>query len=242
MSGEPILRAEGLQRRFGGLVAVDDFSFELRPGEILGLIGPNGAGKSTTFNMLSGFHRLSAGRFWFLDREITRASAVEISRMGLVRTFQHDSLLSEMTVLDNILVAATRHARGPAARMARAWETAELTGLADSLEEKAGNLPHGRQRMLSIAIALATRPKLLCLDEPLTGLQGQEVKTALDLFERIRSELGISILLVEHNMRAVMRICDRILVLDHGRLLAQGRPEEVSRDEAVIEAYLGRKE
>ncbi len=237
----PILRAEGLVRRFGGLTAVSDFSFDLRQGEIVGLIGPNGAGKSTTFNMLSGFHRPSAGRLWFLGEEITGRSATRISRMGLVRTFQHESLLAEMTVLDNILVAASHLVRGHAARLARARESAHLTGLEGHLAEKAGNLPHGSQRMLSIAIALATRPKLLCLDEPLTGLQGQEVSAALDLFEMIRSELNISILLVEHNMRAVMRICDRILVLDHGRLLAQGRPEEISRNEAVIEAYLGKK-
>ena len=239
--GDIILRAEKLERRFGGLVAVADFSFEMHKGEILGLIGPNGAGKSTTFNVLSGFLRPSAGRLWFCGEEITGRSALQISRMGLVRTFQHDSLLAEMTVEDNILVATSHQLRLPSERMARVRETAELTGLGDYLHEKAGNLPHGRQRMLSIAIALATRPTLLCLDEPLTGLQGAEVKTALDLFEKIRSELGISILLVEHNMRAVMRICDRILVLNYGRLLAEGGPEEVSRNEAVIEAYLGKQ-
>ena len=220
--GEVILRAEKLERRFGGLTAVSDFSFELREGEILGLIGPNGAGKSTTFNLISGFIRPSSGRLFLKGRDITGASAKKISRLGLVRTFQHDSLLSEMSVADNILIG-TYH-----------------QSLADHLETIAGNLPHGLQRMLSIAIALAAEPQILCLDEPLTGLQGAEVGAALDLFERLRTKHGLTILLVEHNMRAVMRACDRVIVLNYGRLLAEGPPEAVSRDETVIEAYLGR--
>ena len=160
--------------------------------------------------------------------------------MGLVRTFQHDSLLSEMSVYDNILVATLQGLRGHKERDRRVRETAELTELSAFLDEAAGNLPHGRQRLLSIAIALATRPILLCLDEPLTGLQGQEVARALDLFERLRTEHGISILLVEHNMRAVMNVCDRVIVLNHGQLLAEGTPSEVSENPTVIDAYLGK--
>ncbi|MBC7138889.1 MAG: ABC transporter ATP-binding protein [Defluviimonas sp.] len=239
--GEVILRAERLERRFGGLTAVSDFSFELRAGEILGLIGPNGAGKSTTFNLISGFIRPSGGRLVVMGRDVTGASATTISRMGLVRTFQHDSLLSEMSVVDNILVGASHRQRGHEKRMEKVREVAAMTGLADHLDTIAGNLPHGLQRMLSIAIALAAEPRILCLDEPLTGLQGAEVGAALDLFERLRTAHGLTILLVEHNMRAVMRACDRLIVLNYGRLLAEGSPEEVSRNEAVIEAYLGRK-
>tara|TARA_R110000787_G_scaffold73456_3_gene163664 strand:+ start:6254 stop:7027 length:774 start_codon:yes stop_codon:yes gene_type:complete len=239
--GKVLLRAEGLERKFGGLTAVADFSFELREGEILGLIGPNGAGKSTTFNLISGFMPPTSGSLSFLDQNITNKNATHISRMGLIRTFQHESLLSEMSVADNIIIATTHRLKSQAERLGKMRETAKLTGLDDHLEVTAGSLPHGLQRMLSIAIALAAEPKVLCLDEPLTGLQGVEVGAALDLFEMIRSELGITILLVEHNMRAVMRICDRILVLNHGRLLAAGTPEEVSQNELVIEAYLGHK-
>ena len=239
--GEVILRAEGLERRFGGLTAVSDFSFELRKGEILGLIGPNGAGKSTTFNLISGFIRPSAGRLLVMGRDVTGASAMTISRMGLVRTFQHDSLLGQMSVVDNILVGASHRQRGHDKRMDKVREVAGMTGLAEHLDTIAGNLPHGLQRMLSIAIALAAEPRILCLDEPLTGLQGAEVGAALDLFERLRTAHGLTILLVEHNMRAVMRACDRLIVLNYGRLLAEGSPAAVSRNEAVIEAYLGRK-
>ena len=234
-----VLRAEGLERRFGGLTAVSDFSFELRQGEILGLIGPNGAGKSTTFNLISGFIRPSSGRLTVMGRDVTGASAMTISRMGLVRTFQHNSLLTEMSVLDNILVGASHRHRGHDRRMKKLHEVAAMTGLANHLATVAGNLPHGLQRMLSIAIALAAEPRILCLDEPLTGLQGAEVGAALDLFEELRKTHGLSILLVEHNMRAVMRACDRLVVLNYGRLLAEGTPEAVSRDPAVIEAYLG---
>lgn len=238
--GEVILRAEKLERRFGGLTAVSDFSFELREGEILGLIGPNGAGKSTTFNLISGFIRPSSGRLFLKGRDITGASAKKISRHGLVRTFQHDSLLSEMSVADNILIGTYHQRLAHDKRMEKVREVASMTGLADHLETIAGNLPHGLQRMLSIAIALAAEPQILCLDEPLTGLQGAEVGAALDLFERLRTKHGLTILLVEHNMRAVMRACDRVIVLNYGRLLAEGPPEAVSRDETVIEAYLGR--
>ncbi|MEZ5739711.1 MAG: ABC transporter ATP-binding protein [Burkholderiaceae bacterium] len=237
--GETLLRADGISRHFGGNVAVSKLSFEIRSGEIVGLIGPNGAGKSTTFNVISGFLAPTTGRLSFLGRDITSSSATVISRMGLVRTFQHNSLLSDMSVYDNLLVAAMQQLGSKTARDARVRETASLTNLDDCLHDLAGSLPHGRQRMLSIAIAMTTRPRLLCLDEPLTGLQGQEVARALALFEQLRSEQGVTILLVEHNMRAVMRVCDRILVLDHGELLAEGTPAEVSANQAVIDAYLG---
>ena len=241
MDSQVLLKVDNITRRFGGLVAIRDLSFEVRSGEILGLIGPNGAGKSTTFNVVSGFYRPSEGRLFFMGEEITNMKPAQVSRKGLVRTFQHDSLLREMTVYDNILVGTVDRLRTRAERDARIRETAELLDLADVLDEVAGNLPHGVQRMISIAIAFASRPKLLCLDEPLTGLNQTEVGSALEMFRRIRDEYATSILLVEHNMKAVMEICDRIVVLDYGVFLATGKPEEVKQNPDVIAAYLGKR-
>ncbi len=235
----PLLKAENLSRRFGGLLAVNSLNFEVRDGEVLGLIGPNGAGKSTTFNIISGFYRPTSGRLTFQGHDITGMSASAISRRGLVRTFQHGSLLREMSVHDNILIGALRAVRDRRARQQRVRETAALLGLDAFLDITAGSLPHGHQRMLSIAIALAARPKLLCLDEPLTGLHSTEIAAALETMQRIRREFSTTIMLVDHNMRAVMRVCDRIVVLNHGQKLAEGTPLEIRNDPAVIAAYLG---
>jgi branched-chain amino acid transport system ATP-binding protein len=236
---EKLLVVEGLTRRFGGLLAVNDLSFEVRAGEVLGLIGPNGAGKSTTFNVISGYYRPTAGRLMFRGQDITGLSTTAVSRRGLVRTFQHGSLLRDMTVHDNILIGTMHSLRHHRDRTQRVRETAELLGLAGMLEMTAGTLPHGYQRMLSIAIAFAARPVLLCLDEPLTGLNGTEVAAALAVMRRIRDAFGTTVLLVDHNMRAVMRICDRIVVLNYGELLAEGTPAEIRGNDAVIRAYLG---
>lgn len=237
-----LLEASGLVRRFGGLVAIDNFSFKIYQGEVLGLIGPNGAGKSTTFNVITGFYRPSAGEVRFMSRRIDGLDPARISRLGMVRTFQHESLLNDMTVYDNILVAVTAFVAGSASRDQRVRETAAFLGLEGVLDEVAGSLPHGHQRMLGVAIGLATRPALLCLDEPFTGLDQTEVNAALDMIRRIRATYGTSILFVEHNMRAVMSLCDRVIVLDAGRKLADGTPEEISRDPQVIKAYLGEAE
>ena len=235
----PLLIAEGISRRFGGILAVSDFSFEIRPGEVMGLIGPNGAGKSTTFNVISGFYKPTSGKLTFLGEDITGLSAAAISRRGLVRTFQHGSLLRDMSVHDNILIGALRAVRDNPGRESRVRETAELLGLHGMLDTIAGSLPHGLQRMLSIAIAFAARPKLLCLDEPLTGLNSTEAVAALAVMARIRDEFATTILLVDHNMRAVMRICDRIVVLNYGQKLAEGTPAEIRNNQDVIRAYLG---
>ena len=241
MQTQPILSTHRLSRSFGGVRAVSELDFEVRPGEILGLIGPNGAGKSTTFNLISGFCKPSSGQLK-IDGVIARGATPEgISRSGIARTFQHGSILPSMSVMDNILIGAlgalplfkTRE------QQTRVLETAELLGLRDRLEDAAGALPHGIQRLVSIAIAFATRPRLLCLDEPLTGLNQTEVETTLSIFRRIRDEFGSSILLVEHNMKAVMQICDRIVVLHHGQMLATGTPSEIRQDPNVIAAYLG---
>ena len=235
----PLLVAERISRRFGGLLAVSDFSFDIWAGEVLGLIGPNGAGKSTTFNVISGYYKPSSGRLTFQGADITGLSAAAISRRGLVRTFQHGSLLRQMSVHDNILIGTLRALRDNRAREQRVRETAELLGLGAMLDAMAGSLPHGHQRMLSIAIAFAARPKLLCLDEPLTGLNSTEIRAALETIARIRDEHATTIMLVDHNMRAVMRICDRIVVMNHGQKLAEGTPAEIRNNPEVIRAYLG---
>jgi branched-chain amino acid transport system ATP-binding protein len=241
--GSPLLRTSGLTKRFGGLVAVSDLAFEIRAHEILGLIGPNGAGKSTTFNLISGFIRPTSGTLELFGIDCTGRSPMAISRMGLARTFQHGSYLRTMTVRDNILIG-TMHVlagAGRAERNRRVEETAGILGLSSYLALKAGTLPHGIQRLVGIAIAFAARPKLVCLDEPLTGLNQTEVATILDTFQRIRRDFGTSILLVEHNMKAVMSVCDRIVVLHHGQQLATGSPSEIRGDESVITAYLGKR-
>ena len=241
MTTETILKVDRLSRRFGGLTAVSELSFDVQAGEIVGLIGPNGAGKSTTFNCVSGFYPLSDGRVTFFGEDISKMTTAQVCHKGLVRTFQHDRLLSDMTVYDNILIATFSMIRSKSERERRVHETAAILNLSDHLQEIAGNLPHGLQRMVSIAIAFATRPKLLCLDEPLTGLNQTEVGGALTIFRQIRDEFKISILLVEHNMKAVMEICDRIVVLDHGVFLAMGTPNEIKTNPAVIAAYLGKR-
>ena len=236
-----LLDAQGLTRRFGGLLAVSEMSMQVNDREIVGLIGPNGAGKSTTFNLLSGFLKPTAGRLHLFGKDVTGRSPEYISRLGLIRTFQHGSLMRSMTVEHNILVGTLgRLARaGRKEQLQRVVEAADLVGLRDVLHEEAGSLPHGMQRLVSIAIAYVSRPRLLCLDEPLTGLNQTEVGVVLDVFRRIRDEYGSSILLVEHNMKAVMQTCDRLYVLHHGRLLASGTPAEVRANEEVLAAYLG---
>jgi branched-chain amino acid transport system ATP-binding protein len=236
-----LLRTTGLTKRFGGLVAVADLNLEVRKGEVLGLIGPNGAGKSTTFHLISGFIKPSTGTLEVFGRNCTGMPATAISRMGLTRTFQHGSYMRSMTVRDNILVGTVHWLAGASStqRMKRVEETAEILGITKHLETIASSLPHGIQRLVSIAIAFATRPRLLCLDEPLTGLNQTEVATTLDVLRSIRRDFGSTILLVEHNMKAVMAVCERIVVLHHGQQLATGTPAEVRANESVISAYLG---
>jgi branched-chain amino acid transport system ATP-binding protein len=238
---QALLMTKGLTRCFGGLVAVANLDFEIYSGEILGLIGPNGAGKSTTFNLISGFYKPSSGELFVFGKNCTGKSPMTISRMGLVRTFQHRSLMPSMTVHDNILLGTIHGVGRGVMRRERLAETADMLGLTPYLSDEAGTLPHGLQRLVSIGIAFAARPRLLCLDEPLTGLNQTEIGNTLAVLQRIRDDFGCSVLLVEHNMKAVMKVCDRIVVLHHGQHLATGTPAEIRADSKVVEAYLGHR-
>jgi branched-chain amino acid transport system ATP-binding protein len=234
-----VLEAEGLVRRFGGLIAVAGVSFALRQKEVLGLIGPNGAGKSTTFDLLSGFRRPHDGTIKLFGKVVTGHSPRTIARQGLVRTFQHDAFIKDISVGDNILIGTVKAVHGARERDKLVCQTAQLVGLSEHLTEMARRLPHGKQRLLSIAIAFAARPRILCLDEPLTGLNAVEAARTVEIIRQMRDQYGTSILFVEHNIRAVMSLCDRIVVLNYGQVLAEGTPEEVRSDKRVIDAYLG---
>ena len=247
----PILEVRDLTRRFGGLFAVSDLSFSIEEGEIRGLIGPNGAGKTTTFNVISGFYAPSEGRVLFRGDDISGMPTNAIAARGLVRTFQATTLFQPLTVLENVLVGCHLKARaGPIqallgtdrpreeAARAKAGEILEFFGLGERRDEPGMSLPHGLQRALGVAVAFAADPTLLLLDEPFTGMNPEETRRMMDIVRKVRDR-GVTILLVEHDMQAVMGLCDRITVLNFGRLLTEGTPEEIRRHPEVIEAYLG---
>jgi branched-chain amino acid transport system ATP-binding protein len=245
-----LLEARNLTKHFGGLAAVNRVDITVNAGEIVGLIGPNGAGKTTCFNLLSGFLPPTAGSVTFNGESLVGLKPHHIVKRGLVRTFQLTTLFLDMPVLTNVLLGlhlSSRRGFGrvlfslrsfPRDEIARTREVLEFTGLAPYADELAKNLPHGHQRTLGIAMALAARPQLLLLDEPVTGMNLDESQRVMDLVKTIRDR-GTTVLLVEHNMKAVMGTCERIVVLNFGEKLTEGTPSEVGSNREVIEAYLG---
>jgi branched-chain amino acid transport system ATP-binding protein len=251
-----VLEIDGLTLQFGGLTALDDVTFHIEEGEILGLIGPNGAGKTTCFNAVTGIYRPTRGDIRFEGTSIAGHKRFQITQLGVARTFQNIRLFRSMTALENVLVGCdAKHSTGMASALFRlpkhrreereghdrAMELLAFMGLQKRADELAANLSYGDQRRVEIARALASDPKLLLLDEPTAGMNPQESQRLTEFMEQLRSERDLTILLIEHDMKVVMGVSEHITVLDHGEKIAEGQPQEIRTNERVIEAYLGKQ-
>lgn len=251
-----LLNLQQVSRTFGGLKAVADVHLYLDEGELVGLIGPNGAGKTTIFNLLTGVYEPSEGKILFAGQSVGGMKPYQITRRGIARTFQNIRLFPDLTVLDNVKIACHMHARhsvissilrlpshfrGEREIDEQAMEMLNIFKLDGKREELAKNLPYGEQRRLEIARALATKPRLLLLDEPAAGMNPQETQELMRLIRWLREQFSLTILLIEHDMNLVMGVCERIYVLDYGRIIAEGNPEAIRRHPKVIEAYLGQE-
>lgn len=254
-----VLQCSDVQIVFGGLCAVSDASFDLFEGELVGLIGPNGAGKTTMFNMVSGIYTPTSGQICFWDKDdkvhnINKFDPARLNRLGIARTFQNIRLFGELSVKDNVLIAlhnqrrvsvfdvlfrTPKFRRDEQLMSEKTMNLLELFKISGKADEKAKNLPYGEQRKLEIVRALASNPKLLLLDEPAAGMNPQETKELMELIAFIRSEFKLTILLIEHDMKLVMGICEKIMVLNYGRIIATGTPDEIRANPEVVKAYLG---
>ncbi|MDF8365049.1 high-affinity branched-chain amino acid ABC transporter ATP-binding protein LivG [Achromobacter anxifer] len=251
---EALLKVSGLTMRFGGLLAVDSVAFEVKSDEVFAIIGPNGAGKTTVFNCVGGFYAPTAGEITMDGQAITGLPSHKVARHGLVRTFQNVRLFKQLTVLENLLVAQhtqvearllpgllklKSYRQSEADALSRAAQWLDFMGLREFANREAGNLAYGHQRRLEIARCMITKPRLLMLDEPAAGLNPQEKRDLQSLIDQLRREFGVAVLLIEHDMSLIMGISDRILVMEHGKPITTGTPEQVRNDERVIKAYLG---
>ena len=243
----PILEVQRVRKAFGGLVANKEVSLRVPAGGIFGLIGPNGSGKTTLFNSIAGHHPIDAGSIRFLGREISRLRVPEIARLGLLRTFQQTRIYGGMTCLQNMVISVppselgfrAMFRRSPPADVRKAEDLLGFVGLHPQRHLRAGDLSFGQQKLLEFAMALMSGPRMLLLDEPTAGINPTLINGLLDRLRRVNQELGIALLVIEHNMRVIMDLAEYIYCLAHGELLAEGRPEEIQKDPRVLDAYLG---